>query len=145
MEKGLCHKWSYGFRTSSKYSCFGCRSRSWGFLKQSFWSNSLTGCESSASDSISKGFSFEVFVPQCVFPAKHMPVIWNQLKIFLSHFSVHVWFAGIKKYKINMCGSWNPYSDFATNVNFHGWSLVVSDSGWHLQIIFSINLFLGKG
>lgn len=30
---------------------------------------------SGASDSISKGFSFEVFVPQYVFPAKHMPVI----------------------------------------------------------------------
>ena len=49
--------------------------KSCGFLKQSFWSNNLTGCGSSASDSISKGFSFEVFVPQCVFPAKHMPMI----------------------------------------------------------------------
>lgn len=49
--------------------------KSGGFLKQSFWSNNLTGSGSGASDSISKGFAFEVFVPQYVFPSKHMPVI----------------------------------------------------------------------
>lgn len=90
MEKELCHKWGYGFSTASKYSCFGYRIKSRGLLKQSFWSNNLTSSGSGASDSISKRFCFEVFVPQYVFPAKHMPVIWNQLKNFLSHFSVHV-------------------------------------------------------
>jgi hypothetical protein len=40
-----------------------------------FWSNNLTGSGSGASDSISTRFSFEVCVPQYVFPAKHMPVI----------------------------------------------------------------------
>lgn len=94
MEKGLYHKWSYSFRAVSKYSCFGYRGTGLRICEAVLLGNNRPGY--SASYSISKGFCFEVCVLQYVFPAKHMPVIWNRLNNLFSHLGFMLNFLALK-------------------------------------------------